>query len=156
MAARVSQRNGCVTHAESLGPSHCTTVKTERRPATFGANDFDVTPADAILNPGAERLGRSLLGGEPGGEAFGSVAFPAAIGNLPRQEDALAETISIADKNRFNARYFDHVQAAADDHVLDGTIMRATIVYPRLAMANLGHPILEIEASSFQPASTSP
>jgi len=93
--------------------------------ATAGLpHHFDLQPVHASADACSEGLGAGLFGGKPSGQAFGRIAFAQAVGLLGGGEDAIQKSLSVALKRLLDARDFNQVNTAADDHAVYQTNIR--------------------------------
>jgi len=78
---------------------------------------FELAPADAEAEPGAERLQAGLLRREPGGQVRDGVPARPTVGELLLGEDALEEAVLPALDDPPEARDLHQIDAdAADSH----------------------------------------
>ena len=120
------QRNNRMMCPNLTGNRSGASVKNQRRPPAQCPYDFNIAPANSVLNAGSKRFRRRFLCRKSGGKAFCRIALAAAIQDFFRQVDALQESRSMAGNCLLNPRDFDHVQAAANNHSLHSTTPGAT------------------------------
>ncbi len=113
----MSNREGGMRDAQVGGPFSCAAVKDNGWPAARGTDDLDFKPCDTAADACTERLGGSLLRRESRRKALSSIALAQAVCLLGGRVDPIEEAAAIALPRRANALDFDHVNAAADDHL---------------------------------------
>ena len=92
-------------------------MKLDGWPLAFGADDFDVAPADAVIPPRAEGFHARFFGGKSSGVTFEASGFGFAIADFTFGEDSVKETIAETGDGRADARDFGDVDAGAYDHL---------------------------------------
>ncbi len=90
----VGQREGDVFCAEAGGDGGGLSVELDGWALAFGADDFDVAPADAVIPSGAEGFHAGFFGGEAGGVTFEASGFGFAIEDFAFGEDAVEKTLT--------------------------------------------------------------
>src|SRR5690606_20273976 len=75
-----------------------------------------VAPVDAPAEPGAERLGAGLLGGEALGIGGGALGPALGFGALDGSEAAHDEPLAMAGEGLFDAADLAQIAAEPDDH----------------------------------------
>ncbi len=98
-------------------PRLCAAGQHKRRRARRRVDHADVLHEDAALEPGPDRLGKGLLGGEALGERAGAGERSARrLGAFDVGEDTLQETLAEAIERRLDALDVAQVGADRDDH----------------------------------------
>ena len=92
-------------------------VEAEVGAASRLPHHFNLEPVHTPADAGSESLGGGLFGGKSSGKAFGGIAFAQAVGLLRWCEDTIQEPGAKALKRLMNARDFNKVNAATDNHV---------------------------------------
>lgn len=91
-------------------------VKDDVGLARLFAADFDIVPADARADAGAERFRNSFLGGETGSYKRCGVLVRQAVIEFATDENAQGKTFSEFFVGSTNSGDFDQVDAGAEDH----------------------------------------
>ena len=102
-------------------------VKAEAGASARFAHHLDLQPVHAAADAGAKRFGGGFFGGKSSGQAFGRIAFAHAVGLFGGGEDPIQKPLSEALKRLLDARDFNQVNAAADNHA----VYQANISGPR-------------------------
>ena len=109
---------GGVSNAEVRGSFGGASAKADAgSPARF-PHHFDFKPAHTPADSGSQCFGRSLFGGEAGCEAFSSVSLAHAVGLFGRGVNPIEEALAKTLQRLLNARDFNEVDAAADNHAV--------------------------------------
>ncbi len=107
-----------VSHAQLRGNLSGAAMEAEIGATAGFPHHFNFEPIHAPAYAGSEGLGGSLFGGKSSGQTFGGVSFAQTVGLLGGREDAIQKALSVALKRLLNARNFNQVSAAADDHAV--------------------------------------
>ncbi len=102
--------------AELSGDGTGAATQNQRGAATWSPTHFKFFPGNAMLDAGSEGFGSSFFGGEAGGKTLSKAGSGAAIGDFSSREYTLQETVAIALNGARDARYFDEIDAGADQH----------------------------------------
>ena len=114
----MSDRQGRVSNAEVGCDFRRPAVKAEGWATARFANHFDFEPVHAPTDAGSQCFSASFLGGKACSEALGRIPFAQAISLFRSGEDAIEEALSEALKRLLDARNFNKINAAADNHAV--------------------------------------
>src|ERR1700731_3045395 len=130
---------------QRLEPGQRSARQLHGRPSARQVHHPHVAPPDAAPDPGAERLGTGLLGGEPLGIGryhhvlvLGAAAGPGALG---LGENAVEEALAVTLDDFGDAADVDQVGADADDHGLPATSWRPRSIAARIARTVSARPV---------------
>lgn len=115
---RVRNRKRRMSHAELPGNLGRSAMKAEIGPTPRFPYYLDLQPVHPTADARPKRLGGCLFGGKSSGQAFTCITFPQTVGLLGRGENAVQEPLSKTVQRLLNARDFNQVRAAADDHAV--------------------------------------
>lgn len=96
----------------------CSAMKAKAGASARLAHYLDFKPVHAAADAGAKCFGARLFGSKTSSQALGSIAFAHAVGLFRGGKDPIEKALSEALEGLLDARNFNKINAAADNHAV--------------------------------------